>query len=150
MVIRWYPNDVLWVFQALLAESQGHSAQSKHAVFIVEDHAGMRRMLRRLVGRSSKLRVTGEAASAEEALEMFAIELPRVVMVDINLPGMSGLDLIAKLRQQYPQVQCVVVSAYAGLDRRRAALQAGAQGFVSKDDPSEIVAAVVEAAEERA
>ena len=146
-VVTWYRTDFQYALQAVLTGIHERTASPRHGVFIVEDHAGMRRMLRRLVGRSSELRVVGEAASAEEALEKLAIELPKVVMVDINLPGMSGLDLIAILKQRHPEVRCVVVSAYSGLERRRAALQAGAQGFVSKDEPSSIVAAVIEAAD---
>lgn len=120
--------------------------QSKYGVMIVEDHAGMRRALRRLLERSPQLQVSGEAASAEEALDRVSAEHPDLLVVDLNLPGMSGIDLIARLRQQHPKVRCIVVSAYAEAERRRAAFDAGALGFVSKDEPHKIVATLLEAA----
>ena len=123
------------------------AASTTHApydVFIVEDHAGMRRALRRLLERAGELKVAGEAASAEAALEALRDESPDLLVVDLNLPGMSGIDLIARVRQAHPDVRCIVVSAYAEAERRRAAMDAGALGFVSKDEPHKIVPALIE------
>ena len=93
------------------------------------------------------LHVAGEAASAEDALEQLQDGRPELLVVDLNLPGMSGIDLIMRVRDAYPGVRCIVVSAYAEAERRRAAFEAGALDFVSKDEPHKIVPALLEAAD---
>ena len=147
MVIRWYRADLGWFIQALLTGDPARVAAPSRSVFLVEDHAGMRRALRRLVERSADFRVSGEAGTAEEALERIADENPHVALVDINLPGMNGIQLIERLVQLYPHVKCVVVSAYAEPERVRAAMEAGASGFVSKDEPAKIISTIKEVLE---
>ena len=119
----------------------------RHGVFIVEDHAGMRRALRRLVERLPHFYVMGEAASAEEALASLDGQVPGVVLVDLNLPGMNGIDLIKALTER-ARIKCVVVSAYAESERVQAALSAGARAFVSKDQPERLSALLPVVAEE--
>ena len=97
----------------------------------------MRRALRRLVGRVPRFYVAGEAASAEEALDRVKQCEPSLFLVDVNLPGMNGIELIAALTRRSPAC-CVAMSAYAGPERVRAALEAGAQAFASKDEPHEL------------
>ena len=144
MTIRWYRADLGWFVHALLMSDPVRAAAPRYGVFLVEDHAGMRRALRRLVERSAPFRVAGEAGTAEEALERITAEPPQLVLVDINLPGMSGIELIARLAKEHPYVKCVVVSAYAEPERVRAAMEAGARGFVSKDEPAKIVTTLTE------
>lgn len=149
MVIAWHRPDVItWFMQVLKMDMAGRaaSAHPEHGVFIVEDHAGMRRALTRLVKREPNFRVTGEAASAEEALERVAVDLPAVMLVDINLPGMNGIELIAHVTREYPGIRCVVVSAYADSGRVSAAMSAGARAFVSKDEPHMIAKTLAEVA----
>ena len=146
LVIRWYRADLGWFVGALLMGEPVRAAAPRYGVFLVEDHAGMRRALRRLVERSAPFRFAGEAGTAEEALVRIGTEPPQLVLVDINLPGMSGIELIARLAEQHPYVKCVVVSAYAEPERVRAAMEAGARGFVSKDEPSKIIPTLTEVA----
>lgn len=134
-------RDLAWVVQSLSVRESGDLGGSlhRHGVFVVEDHAGMRRALRRLVERLPNFYVTGEAASAEEALESLDGEMPALILVDLNLPGMNGIELIRRLTKK-AKVKCIVVSAYAESERVRAALDAGARGFVSKDEPAKLSA----------
>ena len=104
----------------------------------------MRRALRRLLERAADLQVAGEAASAEAALDALREAPPDLLVVDLNLPGMSGIDLISRVREAHPDVRCIVVSAYAEAERRRAAMDAGAMDFVSKDEPHKIVPALID------
>lgn len=150
MVVGWHrPDFITWFMRALIAKSSERTASPhpRHGVFIVEDHPGMRSALRRMLERAPNFRVAGEAASAEEALEKFAVELPALMLVDINLPGMSGIELIARLTREHPGIRCVVVSAYAEPDRVRAAISAGARAFVSKDEPGRIATTLTEVAD---
>ena len=99
----------------------------------------MRSALQRLIERSRTLSVSGAAASAEEALSLVGESLPSVFLVDINLPGMNGIELITVLCGR-GNARCVAISAHAEPGRVRAAIEAGAAAFVSKDDARNITA----------
>ena len=103
----------------------------KH-IYIVDDHASMRRALRRLIEATPELSVAGEAASAEAALAAPELDSADLLLVDLNLPGMSGVDMIGELHAQRPDYPCVVVSAFWEPSIVAGALRAGAGGFVSK------------------
>lgn len=150
MVIGWSQPTVFWFLRAWMMQLSGGTSttHADHGVFIVDDHAGMRRVLRRLVDRTPGFYVTGEAASAEEALERMADASPYLALVDINLPGMDGIELVSALTAR-SRVKCVVVSAYAEAERVRAALAAGARAFVSKDEPHRISTVLAEVREDR-
>lgn len=104
----------------------------------------MRLALRQLLEGAS-LAVVGEAESAEQALDRLAGATPDLVLVDLGLPGMSGLEFIRRLRAERPDLTCVVVTAHGDPRTRRRALAAGAAGFASKADPDAILAVVREA-----
>ena len=116
-----------------------------YKLFLIEDHPVMRRELRRLLEGQADLEVVGEAVSAEEALTLLQILKPHLLLVDLSLPGMSGLELIRQLQQERPELRYVVVSGHAGERYRQAALVAGARAFVSKDEPGAKVGMVREA-----
>ena len=149
VAIGWDGLYLDWLWRVLLARRSGGDVgvEPQHGVFIVEDHPGMRRALRRLVERAPGFTVVGEAASAEEALEKLAARAPAVVLADLNLPGMSGFELIRTLVRD-KGVRCVAISAYAEADRVRAALEAGARAFVSKDEPRKLPQVLAEAMED--
>ena len=87
-------------------------------------------------------RVLGAAASAEEALQTLATPYPDLVLVDVSLPGMSGLKLVERLCGQRPGLRTLMVSGHGETLYARAALAAGACGFVTKDDPDQLLVAV--------
>lgn len=98
-------------------------------LFILEDHATMRRMLRLFVEESG-MDVSGEAVSGEEALATTLPDEADLVLVDLSLPGMSGLEFIQKLHHRCPDCCCLVVSAHIEPFYAEAARKAGAVGFV--------------------
>ena len=114
----------------------------RQGVFLVEDHPAMRRALRRLVEGEGDLVVLAEAASAEDALELLPKLQPDLVMVDLSLPRMSGLDLIKILQRSRPELRCVVVTGHTDPLYRAAAEAAGAARFAVKDDPGGVLAAI--------
>ena len=83
-----------------------------HRIFLVEDHAVMRQAHADLLLHTPGLELCGEAASGEEALEKLAASAPDLVLVDIALPGMSGLDLARHLEQELPTVPLLIVSGH--------------------------------------
>jgi DNA-binding NarL/FixJ family response regulator len=111
-------------------------------VFLVEDHPVMREGYAALFARTPDFSVCGEAADATEALVRVRETEPDLALVDLALPGTSGLELIRQLRAFQPDLKVLVVSAHSETLYAERALRAGAQGYVMKDEaPSAIVEA---------
>lgn len=106
----------------------------KARIVIVDDHPIVRHGVSRLLNREEDLTVTGEAENAAAALELLEEELPDVVLVDLVLDGESGLDLIASIRERWPDLPILVVSMHDAPDYLERVLKAGAQGFVNKKE----------------
>ncbi len=116
-----------------------------HKLFVVEDHAVVRRSYAMLFARADGLELAGEAGSAEEALEVLFQFEPDLVLVDISLPGMSGLDLIQQLRTRSASLRLLVVTGHDGEVYRREAMRVGANGFVKKHEgPKRLLEAIYE------
>ena len=89
-------------------------------VSIVEDSRGTRHSLAELLGSSPALRCVGAHRDAEHALQKIPAEQPDVVLMDINLPGMSGIECVARLKERLPKVQVLMLTTYDGrVERRR-------------------------------
>jgi DNA-binding NarL/FixJ family response regulator len=120
------------------------------SVVLADDHPVLRQGLRTLLEREFGYAVVGEAADGPGAIEIVARLLPNVLVVDIKMPGMSGLEVIRQVRQRAPQTRVVVLSMHADALYVREALRAGAAGYVLKEaHASEFVQAVREAAQGR-
>jgi DNA-binding NarL/FixJ family response regulator len=89
--------------------------------------------MRSLLGAMAQVQVVGEAASGEEALALAERERPDVMLMDIAMKGMTGLDAAARLREQHPGVRVVILSMHAGEEYVLQALRAGAVGYLLKD-----------------
>lgn len=112
-------------------------------VFIVEDHPVFREGLRQVVNREADLKVCGEAGDYDDALDGIVRLRPDLALVDISLPGKSGLDLIRKLRSQSSKVKLLIVSMHDEALYADRVLRAGGDGYVMKqEDPEEIVHAI--------
>lgn len=102
-------------------------------VLLADDHALVRAGMRSLLVAMSAVQVVGEASSGEEALVLAARERPDVVLMDIAMKGMSGLEAAARMREQQPEVRVVILSMHAGEEYVLKALRAGAVGYLLKD-----------------
>ncbi len=112
-------------------------------IIIVDDHPLMRKGLALSLDSETDLKVVGQAADAEEGLTMLEELKPDVAIVDISLPGMSGLELIKHIQAMYPEVRCLVVSRHDEALYAERAIRAGARGYVMKlEAGDEIVKAV--------
>ena len=115
----------------------------RRKVFIVEDHPVFREGLTHIVNAEEDLTVCGEAGDAEQALPDIARLKPHVVVVDISLPGMSGLELIKELRARNGGVKLLVVSMHDEALYADRVLRAGGDGYIMKqEDPDEIIHAI--------
>jgi DNA-binding NarL/FixJ family response regulator len=104
-------------------------------VAIVEDLRDTREGLSLLIGGTEGYECTGSYRSVEEALALMARDLPEVVLMDIGLPGMSGIDGIRILKKRHPSIQFLMLSVYDDDERIFDALCAGATGYLLKKTP---------------
>ncbi|HPC62324.1 MAG TPA: response regulator transcription factor [Verrucomicrobiota bacterium] len=105
------------------------------AVCIVEDDAQARKILAGWISRASGFRLAGEWGNAESALPALPEKKPDVVLMDINLPGMSGVEAVRHLKPLLPQTQFVMLTVYEDADHIYNALAAGATGYLLKQTP---------------
>lgn len=112
-------------------------------VSIVEDNRGTRDSLSELLNRAPGLQCVGAHANGEAALRSLPGENPHVVLMDINLPGMSGIECVARLKEKSPATQVLMLTTYEDGDLIFESLRAGANGYLLKNmAPSELVHAV--------
>ena len=112
-------------------------------VVVVDDHALHRDGTRQILEAHPDLQVVGEADSGEVALALVNQLRPDVVLMDIRLPGMNGIEATRRLTRDHPEVRVIMVSAYDEDEYVRGALEAGAAGYLRKTAPGrELVQAV--------
>lgn len=105
------------------------------AVCIVEDDAQARKILAGWISRASGFRLAGEWGEAESAIRDMPEKNPNVVLMDINLPGMSGVEAVGRLKLVLPTTQFVMLTVYEDADHIYNALAAGATGYLLKQTP---------------
>jgi DNA-binding NarL/FixJ family response regulator len=112
-------------------------------VVVVDDHALHRDGTRQILDAHPDLQVVGDASSGEIALALINELCPDVVLMDIRLPGMNGIEVVRRITRDHPEVRVLMVSAYDDDEYVRGALEAGAAGYLSKTAPGkELVQAV--------
>lgn len=114
-------------------------------VAIVEDDARVRESLAVLVGGASEFRLAGAYPNAEVALKQIPQDWPDVVLMDINLPNLSGIECVARLKEAKPALQVIMLTAYSNDDQIFQSLKRGANGYLlKKTPPAKILEAIVE------
>ena len=109
----------------------------KKTVAVVEDDARLREQLLQILEDLEDIECVAVCASAEEALQEIPGKNPDVVLMDIKLPKMSGIQCVAELKKLLPEVQVIMVTIYEDSDRIFKALKAGAAGYLVKSGPPE-------------
>lgn len=110
-----------------------------NSVLLVDDDSMMREALK-LILRSEGYPIAGEASNGEDAIALCAKSNPAIVLLDINMPKMDGLQVLAAIRKAQPEVKVVMVSAEATMDRVKEAIEKGAMGFVVKPfNPAQVL-----------
>ncbi len=115
-------------------------------VFMVDDHAVMRDGLRLLLNAQPDLLVVGEAATGREAVRQLSLDCPDVLIMDIAMADLNGIEATRQARTLCPHVQVVMLSMYSTDEHIARALQAGAAGYVLKESAGIDVVAAVRAA----
>jgi len=112
-------------------------------VFLVDDHTIVRASLRALLSQQRGFVVVGDCGDPLQALGRIEAAKPELVLLDVTMPGLSGLDLLPKIRAVHPGVRIVMVTHLDSHDVRARALAGGADGFVSKNAPFEELVATI-------
>ena len=109
-------------------------SKTPHTIAIVEDDAALSGILTEIVTAASNWKLVQTFPTAELALEGLATTCPEVVLMDIQLPGMSGIECVGKLKTMHPEVLVLMVTVYDNNERIFDALAAGASGYLLKRD----------------
>ena len=108
---------------------------STSSILLVEDHKVFAKALLRVLSSNQDLNVVAVEDTAEKALERLADLQVDLVLADISLPKMSGIELVEELRERYPKLPCAVLSGHNSFHYVRSALNAGARGYMVKENP---------------
>jgi len=108
---------------------------NKIKVMVVDDHPLMRVGVSSIVNARSDMTVVAQTGSGEEAVSLFAQHKPDITLMDLRLPGMSGVDAIHTIRVRHPTAKFVVLTTYEGDEDIHRALEAGARGYIIKGMP---------------
>lgn len=105
----------------------------KKRLLLVEDHTILREGLRLIVGENPSLEIVGEAGDGREGIRKAIALTPDLVITDLSMPGLAGLDVVRAIRRRLPQVKLIVLTVHDNEEYLFAALEAGAGGYVLKD-----------------
>jgi two-component system, NarL family, response regulator DevR len=117
----------------------------KQRILLVDDHEVVRLGLKSLLERHPQFDVIGEASSAREALEQVANNHPDVVVMDIRLPGTSGIEACEEITSRFPETRVLMLTSYAEDEMLFSAIRAGASGYVLKQIGGEELVRALEA-----
>lgn len=115
-------------------------------VFLVEDHGMMRDALVEYLAGCPGVQVCGSAETADEALEDLATLQADVVLADVSLPGMSGIELVQEIGRRWPELPCLMLSGHHAASYVQRSRSAGARGYLLKGNPDELQPAIEQVA----
>jgi len=119
-------------------------------VVLVDDHSVVRSGLRRLLESHKSIEIVAEADTGESAYQVYGEILPDVMLMDISMPGMGGLEAAKRILQRYPQARIVIFSMHEAVSFAAQALKTGVKGYVTKTGVAEdLVQAVLDVAKGR-
>ncbi len=118
-------------------------------VLLVDDHAVVRKSLAHYLSAQSDIEVVGEAADGEMAVEMARELTPDVILMDVSMPIMNGIDATRLIHGEFPDIRIIGLSVFDPAARMSAMMSAGAAGYVSKAEAPEMLLAVMRAPAEQ-
>jgi len=110
---------------------------NKHKIIIAEDHTILREGLRALLSSNPELEIVGDAKDGQEAIRSVEKLKPNLVLMDLSMPRMNGLDAIREIKKRSPETKILVLTVHKTEEYIQATLQSGADGYVLKDSTHE-------------
>ena len=110
---------------------------SKHLILIVDNHALLRAGLRALLSADPDFEVIGEAANGHDAIQAVRTLQPTLVLMDISMPGITGIEAMIDIKRRCPAVRIIVITMHKEDEYIHASLRAGADGYLLKDASNE-------------
>jgi DNA-binding NarL/FixJ family response regulator len=107
--------------------------KSKYRIIIAEDHTILRAGLRALLSSKDDIEVIGEAGDGREAVRLVDKQVPDVVLMDLSMPKLNGIEAIREIKGRHPEMKIIVLTVHKGEEYISAALNAGASGYILKD-----------------
>jgi DNA-binding NarL/FixJ family response regulator len=121
------------------------STGQKQKILLVDDHEVVRLGLKALLERHPRFEVVAEAGTAKDAIEQVALMSPDVVLMDIRLPGTSGIEACQEITRRFPETRVIMLTSYAEDEMLFSAIRAGASGYVLKQIGGEDLIKALEA-----
>jgi DNA-binding NarL/FixJ family response regulator len=112
---------------------------AKQRIFIVEDHTLLRAGLRALLSQDPDMEIVGEADNGRDAIRSIAALAPNLVLMDISMPGMNGIEATRILHAEMPEVRVIGLSMFEQDEQAAIARQAGAVNYLTKSGPAEML-----------
>jgi DNA-binding NarL/FixJ family response regulator len=110
-------------------------SQAPIRVFSVDDHPLLREGIAAIINNQTDMLMIGEAATGSEAIQKFREQKPDVVLLDLRLPDMSGIDVLIAIRNEFPEARIIMLTTFEGDVEIRRALEAGARAYMLKSMP---------------
>ncbi|GFN31571.1 response regulator [Paenibacillus xylaniclasticus] len=112
-------------------------------LLLADDHAMVRKGLQMFLSMQTDLQVIGEAANGQEAIDRTAELLPDMILMDLHMPVLDGIEVTKRLKQSHPDIKVIVLTSFSDEDHVLPAIRAGAKGYLLKDiEPDELVRAI--------
>ncbi len=108
-------------------------------IVLADDHTAVRHALAGLLGAESDLLVIGQAADGKQSVDHVRRLAPDVVLMDINMPAMNGIDATRQINGEFPAVRVIGLSVFESTEQAKPMLDAGAVAYVSKTDPPDVL-----------
>jgi DNA-binding NarL/FixJ family response regulator len=122
--------------QTTKGESESGTRSTPAQILIADDHELVRDGIKHMLGHEEDLEVVGEASNGREAVDLCRRLKPDLVLMDVRMPEMNGVDATRAIKVEQPSVSVLVVSTYGNVDYLLEAIEAGAAGYVLKDAPN--------------
>lgn len=105
----------------------------KYRLLIVEDHTLLRAGLSALLSQEADIEIVGEAVNGRDAIQAVGVLSPHLVLMDLNMPGMNGIEAILDIKRRYPETRVLVLTIHKTEEYIHESLRAGADGYIIKD-----------------
>ncbi len=106
---------------------------TKQRILIVEDHTLLRAGLRALLSQDADIEIVGEASNGRDAIQAVGTLSPHLVLMDLNMPGMNGIEAMLDIKRRYPETRVLVLTLHKTEEYIHESLRAGADGYILKD-----------------